>query len=109
MNDAGDGGPPGDERPVLTPDASTAVCGDAGVDGSFTRNLQADSDSVFVLQNGSTIVSSCGTKLDPCGTIAIGVAVANANRAKAIYIGPGTYAETLAIPSGVSVEGGFDA
>ncbi len=101
--DVSDVGIPGDERPVLMPDASTAVCdGGAGV-----RNLVDDADAVFVLQGGSTIVPSCGTKADPCGTIAIGIIVANANRAKAIYIGPGVYAETVSLPSGVAMEGGF--
>lgn len=99
--DAGDGGVI-DLRPIVTVDASTATC-----EGGAARNLQADADSVYVLQGGSTIVSACGTKGDPCGTLAVGVEVANANRAKAIYIGPGTYAESLTIPSGVSVEGGF--
>ncbi len=100
--DAGGDGPPVDTRPVLTPDASTATC-----EGGVARNIQADSDSVYVQLQGSTIESSCGTRADPCGTIAVGLAVAGANRAKAIYIGPGSYAESLSIPSGVSVEGGF--
>jgi len=105
-SDAGDSGVPVDDRAVLKPDASTATCqGDGGI--AIARTLLDDGDSVYVLQGGSTIVSSCGSKVDPCGTLAVGMEVANANRAKAVYVGPGTYAETLAIPSGVSVEGGF--
>jgi hypothetical protein len=105
--DAGDAGDaamlPGDERPVLLPDASTAMCDG----GTGVRNLVDDADAVFVQLGGSTIVTSCGTKADPCGTIAVGIAVANANRAKAIYIAPGTYAEPVDLPSGVAMEGGF--
>jgi hypothetical protein len=93
---------PGDERALIVPDSSTAVCGDAG-----GRQLVDDSLAVYVLTGGSTIVSSCGTNVDPCGTIAIGIEVANANRAKAIYVGPGVYPETVNLPSGVSIEGGF--
>ena len=105
--DASDAGVPIDDRPILTPDASTATCA-GGLDGSFTRDIVADSDAVYVLQGGSTIVSACGSKVNPCGSITVGITVANANRAKAIYVGPGTYAETIALPSGVSIEGGFD-
>jgi hypothetical protein len=99
--DAGDAGIV-DDRAIVTVEASTATC-----DGGDARNIAADSDSVYVLAGGSTIVSACGSKVNPCGTIAVGVEVANANRAKAIYIGPGTYPESLALPSGVTVEGGF--
>ena len=95
---------PGDERPLVLPDASTAVC---TADGGGARQVVDDSDAVFVLPGGSTIVSSCGTKVDPCGTIAVGITVANANRAKALYLGPGTYDETITMQSGLSIEGGF--
>ncbi len=101
--DSGDGGPLNDERPVLTPDASTAVC-----QGGLARNIESDDNAVYVFSGGSTIVSTCGSKVNPCGTIAVGIQVANAKRAKAIYIGPGTYPEQIQIPSGVSIEGGFD-
>lgn len=89
---AGDGGSGGDADaradvvcPTVTPD---------------------DAAGVFVAKSG-TASPSCGTRLEPCGTIALGIARAGGKK-KNVYVARGVYVEHVVLEAGVRLEGGYD-
>jgi hypothetical protein len=67
-------------------------------------------DGVFVVAQGGDDVNGLGTAASPFASITKGIAVANGSMLGRVYVGPGTYSETLNItdsPLGVSIEGGW--
>ena len=81
---------------------------DAGVD--CPSEQAKESTGIFVSTSGVT-TASCGSKLQPCATLALGV-----GRAKAVpgittvYVDSGSYAETLSLTGigGLLIQGGWD-
>jgi hypothetical protein len=81
---------------VMEPDA--ANCGGA---------MQLPCDGVYVTKTGSD--AAAGTKGAPLRSIAAAITKAKTLNKKAVYVGAGSYAESLTISAGVSLYGGFDA
>ncbi len=63
--------------------------------------------SVFVDPLGSS-AADCGTKSAPCATIQLGIDHAKMRVAPHVYVASGTYAETVTLAAGVTVQGGWD-
>jgi hypothetical protein len=81
---------------------------DAGVD---CPNEQADDARGIFVSPGGVATSNCGSKLQPCTTLALGL-----TRAKAVpgittvYVDSGNYAETVSLAGvgGLLIQGGWD-
>ena len=94
---ASSGAPPADQAP----DASTAV-----PDGCGGRHT--DPGQLFVDGFASNLDAAC-TPTDPCPTVGAAIAKLTADRAT-IYVGRGTYSETLHVPVGLGarIEGRWE-
>ncbi len=62
---------------------------------------------VFVAPGGSG--GACGSEMQPCGTIAAGLAAiaSSTGTKKIVYLANGTYTEQVTLAAGVSIEGGW--
>ena len=64
-------------------------------------------EAIYVAKNGSD--GAAGTKQAPVRTIAVAIAKAGqSNPLKVVFVGAGTYNESITMSPGVSVFGGFD-
>src|SRR5258708_37620456 len=96
ITNPGDGGGGGD---------ALVVPGDGGdIADACAPTQPDDANGVFVTTTG-TDSDACGARATPCKTITKGIA-----RAKpSVYVGAGTYAESLTLRAGVTIEGGWTA
>jgi hypothetical protein len=62
---------------------------------------------VFVAPGGGS--GACGSEMQPCGTIALGLAaIASSSGTKTIlYLANGTYTEEVTLPAGITIQGGW--
>ena len=89
-----------------TTDATT---NDAGSDASdpCASRVADTSKGVFVDING-TDSSQCGGPSAPCKTVQAGVNQAKVLSKSIVYVGRGTYVESVTLSAGITVEGGWD-
>jgi hypothetical protein len=88
---------------------SGAGCADSGDTApSCSQRTYIDSAGVFVLAS-STAGSNCGDRVIPCSTIGQGITVAKALGRTTVYVGAGTYSESISLVPGITVEGGWSA
>jgi hypothetical protein len=66
-----------------------------------------DVNGVFVLPSGQDN-QTCGSRAAPCMTIAQGVSRASKQGKTKLYVGPGTYVESVGLVAGLTVEGAWD-
>ena len=100
------------------PDATTeAQAGDAGRDatpseaesdaaGCATRTVD-DATGIFVTPYGAD-GPSCGTRASPCLTVGEGISQAQLLQRSTVYISRGTYAESVTVSTGLTLEGAWD-
>jgi hypothetical protein len=91
-----DGGELGDGNNAT--DAPDVICPTVAPD---------ESAGVFVATSGAT-GATCGTKTEPCRTIAGGIARASALARTRIYVARGVYVEKVLPKAGMRIEGGWD-
>lgn len=96
-----DGGSPNDGQ--VGPDGQNNPDGDA--DGC-TAARSDDATGVYVSSIGSTR-AECGTRDEPCKTIALGIARAAAASKANVYVATGTYVERVELTKGVTIAGGW--
>ncbi len=66
-------------------------------------------NGVFVLAGGSSDASSCGSATDPCGSVQLGINVAQATGKTIVYVGESgsPYVESITLDANLTVEGGW--
>jgi hypothetical protein len=78
---------------------------DTGPTGCAARSAD-DNAGIFVAASGND-VNGCGTRANPCKTLAFSIAVAKASATKTtLYIAAGTYQESVNIDVPLTLEGG---
>jgi len=88
-------------------DGGTSDAADDSPDVVCPKATPDDATGVFVAAAGTTD-ATCGTRADPCKTIALGITRANAAGKAKVYVSRGVYVEHVVLTAGVRVEGGFD-
>jgi len=102
-------------------DASDATAFDAPSEAQSDAASEADADAscvsatvnetagIFVATSGSTDNTTCGTMTVPCASIQTGLDRAHVITGKSIvYVSRGTYAESITLYAGLTLEGGWD-
>ena len=70
--------------------------------------VAVDTSQVFVSSGSGADVSGCGTDQSPCKSISAGIAaLANTRGAHLIYVSEGAYTESIHVPKGVEIQGGW--
>ncbi len=64
---------------------------------------------IFVSAGLGSNSATCGSRADPCDTIALGLSQAVAGGAAEVCVDTGTYNETVTLVSGVNLRGGFSS
>jgi hypothetical protein len=98
-----------DNCPLIANDSQTDSDGDGegdACDCDSSDNTIRIRNGIFVAASGSD--SNSGAQNAPVKTIAKGIALAQLNNS-AVYITEGTYEESVTVPGGVSLFGGFSA
>jgi hypothetical protein len=76
-------------------------------DGSSCVPLPDPASGVFAAPGGAT--GACGSQSAPCATLAAALAAAAAAGKSVVYLGPGTFAETVTLSADVTLRGGWTA
>jgi hypothetical protein len=91
---------PGDTGVPDAGDGSTEEAGIPCADRTVNVNT-----GVFVAQTGGTDQPSCGSIASPCSTLQMGITQAQHSGATTVYVATGTYEESIAVPSGLTIVG----
>jgi len=98
--------------PDVAPDVAPACpgpgCpGDTGSGPSTcAQRTYNDTTGIFVL-GSSAAGSNCGDRLLPCQTIGQGIALAKSLGRTIVYVGAGTYTESISLVPGIRIEGAW--
>ena len=85
----------------------TGCPGDAGSGPSTcTQRSYDDTTGIFVLAS-SAAGANCGDRLLPCQTIGQGIALAKSLGRTIVYVGAGTYTESISLVPGIRIEGAW--
>lgn len=97
----------------MSPEAAAADSGAAAdatsTEASACSLRSTDSvDGLFVLSSTGNDNQTCGSPSSPCATVSYALSEASMRGKTKLFVGPGTYVESIALFGGLTIEGAWD-